>query len=264
MSTQDVQVQITPHETFINFVTTAIHRVTGLIAGSSASISQMDYACTQLEQLSSVVYQGAYITRYIQPIVAERVGDLYRQLDDALTVDSSTPLRQETCVGTSGRPRYDIAKDDLQRFLDMNFTANEIASIFHVSKSTIDRRISQFNLRAEIPRYTDITSNDLDNVVRDILGEFPNAGIRNLKGHLRARNIRVRWEDVRLSLWRVDPVGIFNRFIQQSVIHQRRVYSVAGPLALVHIDGHHKLIRWGLVVHGGIDGYSRKIFFSKL
>ena len=55
MSNQDVQVQITPRETFINFVTTAIHRVTGLIAGSSASMSQMDYACTQLEQLSSVI-----------------------------------------------------------------------------------------------------------------------------------------------------------------------------------------------------------------
>ena len=28
-----------------------------------------------------------------------------------------------------------------------------------------------------------------------------------------------------------------------------------------HIDGHHKLIRWGLVFHGGIDGYSRKIVY---
>ena len=28
-----------------------------------------------------------------------------------------------------------------------------------------------------------------------------------------------------------------------------------------HIDGHHKLIRWQLVVHGGIDGYYRAIIF---
>ena len=28
-----------------------------------------------------------------------------------------------------------------------------------------------------------------------------------------------------------------------------------------HIDGHHKLIRWRFVIHGGIDGYSRKIVF---
>ena len=29
------------------------------------------------------------------------------------------------------------------------------------------------------------------------------------------------------------------------------------PNSLWHIDGHHKLIRWRVVIHGGIDGYSR-------
>ncbi|XP_070556644.1 uncharacterized protein [Ptychodera flava] len=33
------------------------------------------------------------------------------------------------------------------------------------------------------------------------------------------------------------------------------------PLALWHIDGNHKLIRWRFVVHGGIDGYSRRIMY---
>ena len=28
-----------------------------------------------------------------------------------------------------------------------------------------------------------------------------------------------------------------------------------------HIDGHHKLIRWRFVIHGGIDGYSRMIVY---
>ncbi len=31
---------------------------------------------------------------------------------------------------------------------------------------------------------------------------------------------------------------------------------------LWHIDGHHSLIRWGLVVHGGIDGFSRLGYIS--
>ncbi len=30
-----------------------------------------------------------------------------------------------------------------------------------------------------------------------------------------------------------------------------------------HIDGHHKLIRWRLVTHGGIDGFSRSIVYLK-
>ena len=32
-------------------------------------------------------------------------------------------------------------------------------------------------------------------------------------------------------------------------------------LIIIIIDGHHKLIRWGFVTHGGIDGYSRLVVF---
>ena len=42
---------------------------------------------------------------------------------------------------------------------------------------------------------------------------------------------------------------------------RRRPYSVRGPNALWHIDGSHKLIRWRLVIHGGIDGFSRLIVY---
>lgn len=31
--------------------------------------------------------------------------------------------------------------------------------------------------------------------------------------------------------------------------------------SLWHIDGHHSLITWRMVVHGGIDGYSRMIIY---
>lgn len=44
---------------------------------------------------------------------------------------------------------------------------------------------------------------------------------------------------------------------------QRRGYSVPGPNALWHLDGNHKLIHWSLVIHGGIDGFSRMITFLK-
>ena len=41
----------------------------------------------------------------------------------------------------------------------------------------------------------------------------------------------------------------------------RRVYSVPGPNSLWHIDGHHSLIRWKFVIHGCIDGFSRRILY---
>ena len=45
----------------------------------------------------------------------------------------------------------------------------------------------------------------------------------------------------------------------QSIIPDGDInYSIAvGPNSLWHIDGLHKLIRWRIVVHGGIDGFSR-------
>ena len=34
-------------------------------------------------------------------------------------------------------------------------------------------------------------------------------------------------------------------------------HGSAETLPANHIDGHHKLIRWRVVVHGGVDGFSR-------
>lgn len=45
------------------------------------------------------------------------------------------------------------------------------------------------------------------------------------------------------------------------LVTHRRIYNVPGPNALWHIDSNHKLIRWRLVVHGCIDGYSRLIIY---
>ena len=36
---------------------------------------------------------------------------------------------------------------------------------------------------------------------------------------------------------------------------------MAGPSSLWHIDGNHKLVRWRIVIHGGIDGFSRIPFY---
>ncbi|KAF7342954.1 hypothetical protein MVEN_01725400 [Mycena venus] len=38
-----------------------------------------------------------------------------------------------------------------------------------------------------------------------------------------------------------------------------RTYNVPGPNSLWHHDGQHALIRWCIVIHGFIDGYSRLI-----
>ena len=57
---------------------------------------------------------------------------------------------------------------------------------------------------------------------------------------------------------RVDPINVSMRRMR---VIRRRTYSVPGPNALWHIDGHHSLIRWRMVIHGAIDDYSRLITY---
>ena len=72
--------------------------------------------------------------------------------------------------------------------------------------------------------------------------------------------LRVQWDRIRESIGRVDPG---NSRIRWAVVISMRAYSVAGPNSLWHIDGHHSLVTWGFVIHGGIDGFSRLIVFLK-
>ena len=79
-----------------------------------------------------------------------------------------------------------------------------------------------------------------------------------VQGFLRGNGVFLQIDRVRGALQRLDP---FTAGLRWHAVVRRRTYSVPGPNALCHIDGHHSLIRWGLVIHGGIDGFSRTIVF---
>ena len=61
-----------------------------------------------------------------------------------------------------------------------------------VSRKTISRRIRHFGLLEEVPQYANISNVDLDVIVFEIYHEFPNCGIRRMKGFLIARGIRIQ------------------------------------------------------------------------
>ena len=85
-------------------------------------------------------------------------------------------------------------------------------------------------------------------------------GYSLLSGHLRSLCLRVQRDRIRASIARADPE---NSRIHWAVVVSRRAYSVPGPNSLWHIDGHHSLVSWKFVIHGGIDGFSRLIVFLK-
>ena len=79
-----------------------------------------------------------------------------------------------------------------------------------------------------------------------------------IQGMLENDGVVVQRYRLRDSIKRTCPIESSLRW--KGVI-SRRVYSVPGPNSLWHIDTHHSLIRWRLVIHGCIDGYSRLITY---
>ena len=108
--------------------------------------------------------------------------------------------------------------------------------------------------------YTQTTDSDLDCVMATLVRRFPNNGTSMMWGHLRSVGIVVTRARVQESLLRVSESSVRSR---QRLTVQRRVYSVPAPNCLWHIDGLHCLIRWRIVIHGGIDGYSRRIVYLR-
>ena len=160
-------------------------------------------------------------------------------------------------LGTPGRPVYDISQEQLQFLLDVQFTVPEMALILGVSPRTVSRRLAAFNLTIRA-RYTQLSDGEVDDIIRTEQQEHPNLGYRMMRSLLLTNGINLQERCVRQSLRRVDPIGVAHRWACS--IH-RRVYRVSCPNALWHIDSYHALIRWRLIIHGGIDGFSRLVVY---
>ena len=158
---------------------------------------------------------------------------------------------------SAGRPQIDVDFDDIELLRQLRFSWTKIAEILGISRSTLYRRLQSEGISQHLT-YSNITDASLDRHIELIKLRHPHDGERLLIGHLRARGIVVPRSRLRASIHRVDPV---NTELRRRVTLRRRVYFAKGPNSVWHIDGHHKLIRWRLVTHGGIDGFSRTIVY---
>lgn len=162
-------------------------------------------------------------------------------------------------IGVPGRPKFNITYEQLQFLLDIQFTIPEMAQILGVSPRTVARRMSSLNLSVR-SRYLHLSDDQLDRTIRTVQQAHPNYGYRMMKSLLSTHKINIQEQRIRRSMKRADPLGVAYRWARS--IHRRK-YSVPYPNALWHIDSYHALIRWKLIIHGGIDGYSRLIVYLK-
>ena len=174
-------------------------------------------------------------------VIDERIVRCIQLAKDCLLVNGDDACSRFTVV-RQGRPRLEIPFEHLRFLLERKFKVGEIASLFGTSKRTVERRMKEFGLSAATT-YAPLPDQQLDELIRDIQRDFPNAGCKRVTGFLRARGVYMQQARIRQSMRRVDPEGILLRALEMNTI-RRRQYSVAGPLSLWHIDGNHKLIRY--------------------
>ena len=169
----------------------------------------------------------------------------------------STPLSQSS---GPGRPSYKVPAELLEELRGMGLSWKKIAAMFGVSRWTIARRVQEYGL-GHLAIFSDITDNQLDNLIRGFIERHGlTTGEPYLRGHIRALGYHVQRHRIRESITRVDPR---NTALRWGALVARRTYYVPWVNSLWHIDGHHSLIRWGIVVHGCIDGKSRRIIFLR-
>ena len=147
----------------------------------------------------------------------------------------------EVLGGGRGQPKFAISKDYLQSLIDMHLKIPCIAKILGVTERTVFRRMHEYGLSVK-GSYSNLTDDELDNLVHSVKLRMPHIGYRLMKGELHAMGHRVTWEQVSASMHRVDSAGILERMACMGCV-ARRVCSVKGPHSLVHVDTNHKLIR---------------------
>ena len=219
----------------------------------------------RVETVLAIVEEGmrllsgsSFVTEY--SLLYQMRGDLSQHLrlllygvnDCTVPPVSLYPCMQEY-TGSRGRPKN---IDAVELLRSCGYTWNEVAGALQVSRSTIWRRVKDAGI--QLTRYNDISDDELDGIISQFQSDYPNCGQQLILGHLRDKGISVQRYRLRESIARTDPL---RRLVRWHQVVSRRTYSVKKSNSLWHIDGHHSLIRWRIVVHGGIDGYSRMITY---
>ena len=151
----------------------------------------------------------------LHSIVNELTRDFVRTVEECERDTSPSPPCNElfarvgvTRSGLVGRPRLQVLQEHLQTLHnDAGFRWADIGRILGISDRTLRRRRHEFGLPVGMgEHFSDITNDELDVNVTEILQATPNAGQRLVEGGLRHRDVRIQHHRIQEAIRRVDPV----------------------------------------------------------
>jgi hypothetical protein len=154
-----------------------------------------------------------------------------------------------------GRPRKTINQSWLEDAVSghRKISLTKISEAIGVHRNSLAKYLKLYGVWQ---RFSEISDHDLDIMIRMFKAIKPNSGLRYVIGFLKSHGLRVQRNRIRRSMRRVNRLGTALRRRKQI---DRGQYKVPRPNHLWHLDGHHKLIQWGIVIHGIVDGYCRTV-----
>ena len=118
----------------------------------------VDYLCVQLDRIQNLVERASGL--YDIPL---EIVDILRSAQDSSRSLATGKIKSWVfnSTGCRRRPSFHIPQDMLQLYLDYQFSLAKIGQIFGVSSKTIQRRITQYDLKKV--DFTNVSDNEIDN-----------------------------------------------------------------------------------------------------
>ena len=148
-----------------------------------------------------------------------------------------------------------LFQDEVKAMRSMGRTWTFIGKQFNIERNALWR---WRNAVGFVDPMRDATDQELLDHGRIYLLENGKRGETFFAGYLLSKGFRVSRVRMRFATALVDGGAVQERTEDHI---RRRVYSNPGPHYLWHADGNHKLIHWGIVLHGCIDGFSRHMIY---
>eukprot|EP00057_Strongylocentrotus_purpuratus_P008238 XP_011662712.1 PREDICTED: uncharacterized protein LOC105437615 [Strongylocentrotus purpuratus] len=171
---------------------------------------------------------------------------------------SSRFTAPRTNSGKRGRPKVELTREQLITFQKSGYTVKRMATHFNCSSSLVYKRLHANGLKVR-DKYLTMSDEELKTIIADLHEKFPNTGSEMMSGLLHAHGHTVQRTRVRKLLAEVDPPSAAERWGNGV---SRRVYKVASPNSLWHMDGHMKLIRLWRDVYKDVIAYYYNKFYA--
>jgi hypothetical protein len=151
-----------------------------------------------------------------------------------------------TQTGRRGRPRKQIDPGTLAHDFGPGHSIStaKMAELLRINKKTLKRNAVEQGVDLA---YSELTPGQLDEHAQQFMDTHPGSGYQYCHGYIQSLKLRVRRADVQQSMHRVRPLARNNEPVT------RRSYTVGRPNAVWHGDDYHKLICYGIVIHGFVD-----------